>query len=282
MTTPARDTLTALDHWLNRSWNQIPEPYRWLVLQTLATTQSRRAWISSWPDVSGGMVVDLGCGPGIVAHEIAAMKSCQVLGCDIDPEVLDLAQGINRLLSTDGQVRFRFGDIVDSTSDEPAQAACVRFVAQYAPDLDRFMKGVKSRVESGGYIAMEDSDDGYLIEYPLPPDEWQTAVAAFQRHQSGTAGDRYVGRKLAEAGVRAGLSLDSLSLSPSVQAGITNADDLSVQFDIDRIGRAVPDMIRQGILGEDDWYRAASHYRQSFPRFTFVSAATVRVLFRVP
>jgi SAM-dependent methyltransferase len=276
------NTLSALDQWLNRSWMQVPEDYRWLVLQTLATAQSRRAWIASWPSVPGQLVLDLGCGPGLVAQEIASLKACRVIGSDIDPNVLDLAQSINRLFA-DGTVKFRLGDILDEPkSDERAAAACVRFVAQYTPDLDRFMAGVKNRVAPGGYIAIEDIDDGYLIEYPAAPESWQAAVTAFQQHQSGEAGDRQVGRKLAGAGVRAGLTLEALEISPSAQAGLVSPDDLSVQFDIDRIGRAVPDMIREHLITEEGWYGAVSEYRQSFPHYSFVSAATVRLLFRVP
>lgn len=275
-------TLNALDQWLTRSWMQVSEDYRWLVLQTLVTSQSRRSWIESWPALTGSLVFDLGCGPGIVSQEIAVLKACHVIGWDIDPTVLDLAQNINRLFA-DGSVKFRLGDILDDPrDDEQAAAACVRFVAQYAPDLDRFMTSLKRHVSPGGYVAMEDIDDGYLIEYPAPPQSWQEAITAFQRHQSQASGDRQIGRKLAGAGTRAGLTLESLTVNPSVQAGMVNANDLSVQFDIDRIGRAVPDMIRTGLISDDAWYRAVSEYRQSFPHHTFVSTATVRLLFRVP
>lgn len=282
MTNPNIAALSGVDQWLARTWTTAPQEYQWLLLQTLATAHSRRDWIRSWPAVTNGLVLDLGCGPGVVSQEIAALKSCRVVGYDKDPQVLELAQNIDRLFDDTGRVKFRLGDILDDDNEGPAQAACVRFVAQYASDLDRFLTQVKARVSRGGYIAMEDIDDGYLIEYPSPPPEWLKALAAFQQHQSGTQGDRMVGRKLARAGVNAGLVLEELTINPGAQAGITVAEDLSVQFDIDRIERVVPSMIQEGLLTEREWYAAVAQYRASFPQYTFISTATVRILFRVP
>ncbi|MDA8205460.1 MAG: methyltransferase domain-containing protein [Thermaerobacter sp.] len=274
-------SLDGLDRWLSRSWAGAPQEYQWLLLQTLATAASRRAWIASWPGISGEFVLDLGCGPGVVAQEIAVLKSCRVIGYDIDANVLDLAQNINRLFDNQGRVKFRLGDILEDAGKQEATLALVRFVAQYVGDLDRFFLRVHEHIQPGGYLAIEDIDDGYLVEYPEPPQAWQHAVRAFQTHQNH-AGDRYVGRKLAEAGTRAGLVLEDLTTNPSVYAGPMTADDLSVQFDIDRIGREVPAMIRQGLLTEQEWFEARSQYRATFPHFTYISTATVRLLFRVP
>lgn len=283
MDNPNISSLSGLDQWLSRSWTSAPEEYQWLLLQTLATAPSRRAWIESWPTVVDGLVLDLGCGPGIISQEIAALKTCRVVGYDRDPNVLDLAQNINRLFDNQGRVKFRLGDIVEENgADHEADAVCLRFVAQYANNLKDFLGHVANHVAPGGYLAIEDIDDGYLVEHPDPPPSWQRAIAAFQAFQSGPAGDRHVGRKMAQAGVENGLTLESISLNPSVHAGPLNYDDLSVQFDVDRIDRAVPAMIRQGLLSEKDWYEARAHYRASFPHFTYVSTATVRLLFRVP
>lgn len=274
--------LEQLDGWLTRTWTSFPKPYQWLVLQTIATHQTRREWIQSWPDLPGPLVFDLGCGPGIVALEIARLKSCHVVGWDKDVEALQLAQQISRLFDAEDLVSFRLGNLFDEYHGPRADAACVRFVAQYAEDATEFLSRVKDRVAPGGYIAIEDVDDGWTIEYPDPPAPWQKAVAAFQAWQRGASGDRMVGRKLAEAGVKAGLALESLSLNPSVSAGILHPGDLSVSFDIERITQALPDMVRAGVLDESEWTQAKAAYRDSLPRFVFLSTATIRLVFRVP
>ena len=218
----------------------------------------------------------------MIAQEIAVLKSCSVHGYDRDPGVLDLAQAVNRLFDNGNQVKFRLGDISQRVADPEANGACVRFVAQYAEDLPAFLASVKNWVTPGGFIAIEDVDDGYLIEHPEPPKAWKAAVKAFQQFQSGQKGDREVGRKLAQAGVEAGLVLSQLSLSPAVQAHVTKPDSMTVQFDIERIEQVLPRMIQAGLITESKWYEARSQYRASFPCFAYTSAATVRLLFRVP
>lgn len=275
-------SLSLLDEWLLHHWTSTPDEYHWLVLQTIATATSRRQWIETWPAVNDGLFFDLGTGPGITALEIATLKSCRVIGYDKDARVLDLAQSIQRLFAEQDQVRFRLGDILDDFHDEPADGVCVRFVAQYAENLVGFLSRVKQRVKPGGYIAIEDIDDGYLVEYPEPPNAWKNAISAFQRFQSGRLGDRYVGRKLAEAGLQAGLIVADLSVNPSVQAGITNRDDISVEFDINRLEQSLPAMIQAGLITETEWYDARAQYRASFPHYTFISNATIRLLLRLP
>ncbi len=227
-------------------------------------------------------MVDLGCGPGIMAQEIATLKSCVVHGYDQDAGVLNLAQSINRLFDNAQRVKFRLAEISQGGGSDKANAACVRFVAQYTDDLTAFMAQVKSWVTPGGFIAVEDVDDGYLVEYPQPPAAWRSAIEAFQQFQSGPRGDRQVGRKLAQAGVAAGLTLSQISVNAAVQAETTSPDSMTVQFDIERIEQALPGMIQAGLITERQWYEARSQYRASFPAFVFTSAATIRLLFQVP
>lgn len=275
-------SLSVLDDWLTRNWSASPQEYRWLILQTMATAASRRQWILSWPSVANGLIFDLGCGPGIVCQEMAALKSAAVVGYDRDPHALQIAQNIDRICHGQLPVKFRLGNILDDFNQDPGDGACVRFVAQYAEDLAWFMESVKKRVKPRGFIAVEDIDDGLLVEYPEPPLAWQHVVAAFRQQQSGSSGDRYVGRKLCQAGIDVGLKVLDVSVNASASQGMTSREDLAVQFDIDRLEQALPSLINAGHLTEREWYEGLSQYRLSLPRYTFVSNATVRVLFEVP
>ncbi len=275
-------SLTWLDQWLAKSWPNASPEYQWLLLQTWATSESRRQWIRSWPVKTGSQIIDLGCGPGVIAQEIAVLTQSQVLGLDIDNGALDLAQSLNRLLNHEGQVRFRHQNLMESEGQSIADLAVARFVAQHMPDLGTFMQKAASHVRPQGLLAIEDTDDGLVIEYPDPPEAWQSAFRAFQAHQTGPSGDRQVGRKLAQAGVDLGLTLESVAVNPSVYAGTLERNDLTVQFDIDRIERHLPALIDKGLLDKDTWLDAKAQYRASFPHFSFVSSSTVRVLFRLP
>lgn len=282
MENSSASSLAWLDQWLARTWTGAPAEYQWLLLQTAATAASRRAWVESWPIEPGSRVVDLGCGPGIMVQEIASLKSALVMGLDRDSAVLDIAQSLNHLLGRQDSVKFRRSDILADAGEGTADLVVSRFVSQYVDDLAHFFRQARSHAVSGGWVAIEDIDDRYVIEHPEPPVPWQQAVQAFQQHQSGASGDRMVGRKLAETGVREGLLLESVSLNPAVFAGMLDRQDATVQFDIERIERTMPALIAQGLLNEDQWIEAKTAYRASFPHFSFVSTATVRVLFRVP
>ncbi len=240
-----------------------------------AGAPSYRAVFPHMPPTAGSCAVHgvLGSAVGVLGTLQAHLTLAYLL--QLTPPVL------GRLVSVD-LATLRFGGFDFSTASEPAEGIVSRFVTQYLPDLNQFFAQARAHLKPGGFLALEDIDDGYLIEHPAPPEAWQNAVQAFQRYQAGPGGDRFVGRKLAHAGVQNGFELASVVLNPSVFAGEMNAQDLSVQFDIDRINRALPEMIRQGLITESDWYRAQQEYRSSFPKFTFVSSSTIRLLFRRP
>lgn len=275
-------SLEALDQWLATQLAQIPSSYQWLFIQTLATTASRRSWLESLPIDRNALIIDLGSGPGIMAQEISLIKHCRVLGIDHDAQLLALAQVLNRVMEGHNRVDFHEADLLAREGHRNGDGVVSRFVTQYLPDLKAFFSQARTHLKSGGFVAVEDVDDGYLIEYPKPPDVWQRMIETFQTYQQGPRGDRHVGRKLAEAGVQAGLNLISTTLAPGVHAGWMTSTDLSVQFDIARIEQAIPDMRIAGLISDDAWHIAKSAYEDSFPHFTYVSSATVRLLFRVP
>jgi ubiquinone/menaquinone biosynthesis C-methylase UbiE len=133
----AHPNLSAIDDWLTAAWTKMPKRYHWLLLQTLATREDRRAWIHRWRLAPGWLVVDVGCGPGVMAHEIAAIHGFRVLGLDRDASLLAVARDLNRALAC-ASVSFQHGDIYDALPPSPvADFAVARFLAQYASDCNR-------------------------------------------------------------------------------------------------------------------------------------------------
>ncbi|MCY0879433.1 MAG: methyltransferase domain-containing protein [Firmicutes bacterium] len=274
-------SLTAIDAWGDSAWARIPPRYHWLLLQTIATREERRAWIQEWPLAPDALVIDVGTGLGIMAHEIAALHGCRVMGIDRDAAALAIAHDLNRHCSA-SQVTFQLADIYAPLPAWTADLAVARFVAQHVPDIHALFSRLGAWVRPGGLVAAEDVDDAYLVEYPSPPPTWQQAVQAFQRYQSGARGDRLVGRKLAQAGLEAGLTLEQVTLNPRVAVRTLTPQDPAVEFDISRIREALPAMVAQGLLTEDAWAQAERDYRAALPRLVYLSTATVRVLFRRP
>ncbi|AEJ38562.1 Methyltransferase type 11 [Sulfobacillus acidophilus TPY] len=269
-----------LDQWLVKELQAFETAEDWLLLQTLVTRDTRRQWLGGLPWTSRDRVMDFGCGSGIVAWELAALKGCQVIGLDQDETALRRARRLVADLPIHPSPRFIPGDVLHPPFVEKLTGGFSRFVLQYVPDPKGLLGLWARQLEKGSYLAIEDIDDGFIVEYPEPPAAWQRIVDAFRQYQAGPGGDRLIGRKLAVWGKAAGLTVITLDIAPNVYSGPLQPEDTTVQFDILRIRQALPTMVSQGLLAPEDFQRGVDAYLASLPHDTFISVSTVRILFR--
>ena len=96
---------------------------------------------------SGMRVLDLGCGVGDVARDIAQRFGCEVIGTDFSQDMIDVAQPAPR-------VQFVRMDTMSLTfGDGEFDAAVARNSIMFLPDLGAAMRGVKRVLRSGGRFA---------------------------------------------------------------------------------------------------------------------------------
>jgi SAM-dependent methyltransferase len=152
-----------------------------------------RAWpaiFGTLPAVSGSTVLDLGCGIGDQAAELAALGA-RVIGVDANEALLEVAR--SRSIPN---VEFRQEDL---RSFGPLEAAVngvwCSFAAAYFPRLGELLHSWRQLLKPGGWIALTEIDDLFGHE---PMDvEAKALLSAYT--DAALAADRYdlrMGRKL--------------------------------------------------------------------------------------
>lgn len=145
---------------------------------------------------AGMKVLDLACGPGIVACLLANMAAPgEVLGVDLDQELLDHAketadkQGINN-------IRFEQHNVYKlDLPDDEYDFVYARFLFQHLEHPDEAMAEIQRVLKPGGIVCIADVDDDWLMLYPEPK-HFCTLLDRAARHQAKRGGDRFIGRKL--------------------------------------------------------------------------------------
>lgn len=111
------------------------------------------------PPLSGKLVLDLGCGPGDLAAELAA-RGARVLGVDADEELLRAARE-RRIAGAE----FHAADLRALPAfASQADGIWCSFAAAYFVDLGPVLAGWKRALAPGGWIALVEIDDLFAHE----------------------------------------------------------------------------------------------------------------------
>lgn len=136
-----------------------------------------RRWPGVYPDLgdlSGRLVLDLGCGIGDQARDLSS-RGAHVLGIDANQEVIDHAsrRGIPN-------ARFLCDDITNLKDHElQADGIWTSFTTAYFPQFDQFLGCIDEVLKPGGWLAITELDDLFGHE-PLES-RW---VALVERYYS--------------------------------------------------------------------------------------------------
>ena len=170
--------------------------------------------------VEAGMrVLDVGCGRGDVSFIAARLVGPTgfVVGIDRAPAAVETARQRANALSSNN-TRFLVGDASGVAADGPFDAAVGRLVLEFSPDPPALLRRIAAQVRPGGVIAFHEVDWSGCRARPEVPTlsrciAWGTEVL----QKSGA--DPYMGLKLYDTFVRAGLPAPTLSVQATVGAG---------------------------------------------------------------
>jgi len=148
---------------------------------------------------AGDRILDVGCGFGLFAREIAAQAgpSGHVLG--IEREGAQIEEG-KRLAGTDRtRTEIRHGDAYDLPlrADEwgSFDIAHARFLLEHLERPAEVVASMVRAVKPGGRVILEDDDHEALIVYPPVPD-FDSLWRAYARAYEALGRDPRIGRKL--------------------------------------------------------------------------------------
>jgi SAM-dependent methyltransferase len=268
------------DRYLLELRQIVSRPRRWLLLQTAYTGEARRAVVGRLPFAPGSLIYDLGSGFGAMSLELAEHFAAPVVGWDLDEECLAVAGDLARAIpALRGQVAFRRGDVTQLPRELPRpQAAVARFLLQHLPEPARAVASWAEVLQPGGYLFLEDVDDGYTCQYPPPPQPWQRLLEAFSQLQALRGGDRQIGRKLAHLCLHAGLRLLRVECVPWAIVRRESLDDPAVAFERERVVEEKAALLEAGLVTPAEFEQGVAAFAAAFPRVTYLSTATVQVL----
>ena len=98
-------------------------------------------------------ILELGCGNGWFAHEIAKVSSAKVLGLDINLPELEQA---NRVFSLEN-LEFGIGDIFNATFAQKFDLIVLNAAVQYFPKFDQLIERLESLMSNTGEIHLLDT-----------------------------------------------------------------------------------------------------------------------------
>lgn len=165
--------------------------------------------IRALPAVTGQTLLDLGCGVGDLAAELAASGAARVIAVDVNDELIRYAE--SRGLEN---VEFHSGDVRTLPDfGVAADGIWCSFMAAYFPDLPPVLSAWMPRLKIGGWIALTEIDDLFGHR---PLSDRATALLDAYAEDSLRAGryDFRMGRKLARYTEQCGFAIVSEATLP--------------------------------------------------------------------
>lgn len=148
-------------------------------------------------------VLDVGCGPGVILHEIAELDpTVQATGLEISSDRVRIAVDKH---ADNSRVRFVSGDAhAMQFASHNFDFVYSRMLFQYLPDKQQALAELVRVCRPGGTVLLQDLDGQLLWHYPESPGV-QRAVETVVKALSKTGFDPFVGRKLYRLAQLAGL-----------------------------------------------------------------------------
>jgi ubiquinone/menaquinone biosynthesis C-methylase UbiE len=196
--------MSSLETYYRDHWVAI-EPERFARYDEMFRLDDRRAekLLAPLELAPGQTVLDLGCGPGYVAAQIARLvgSSGRVHALDVNPDFVARSRAV--AAETDVEKRVEVQHLTGERFPLP-DASCDRALAknvlEYVPDLTATLRELHRVSKPGGMLTAMDSDWAFVLIEPLTPDEVRELFAA----AAPAFREPFVGRKLRAAFRRAG------------------------------------------------------------------------------
>jgi len=149
---------------------------------------------------SGERVVDLGCGPGLLALEILNRigDTGALEGIDQSGSMVGLAE---RRCAGWANARFEVGDVIALPYDDQSfDAGVCTQVYEYVEDVDLALRELNRVLRPGGRAVIVDTDWESCVWHSSDPDRMRQVIEAWDTHCAHPHLPRTLARRLRDAG----------------------------------------------------------------------------------
>lgn len=182
----------------DNEWSQLVEEFN----QSAGATIRRQRILKALNPQPGQRILDVGCGPGHQAFEIASAvgKTGRVDGVDVADDGIQIAQ---MRCSGIGNASFQIGSAFDLPFEENTfDAAMSSQVFEYLDDVYGALAEISRVLKPGGRILIHDTDWGALLWHSKDPDRMKRVLCCWDAHLADSHLPQRLGSLLADAGFR--------------------------------------------------------------------------------
>lgn len=172
------------------------------IYRTPDVVAQREATLAALALRPGERVVDLGCGPGLLAEQMLARvgPSGSIDGIDVSESMIAIAQ---QRLGSFGNARMRLGDVVRLPyADASFDVAVCTQVYEYVADLDTALAELYRVLEPGGRAVVVDTDWESCVWHSSDDARMRRVLDTWNLHCPHPHLPRELVARLARAGLR--------------------------------------------------------------------------------
>lgn len=188
---------------------------------TADVVEQRRQVIAALDLRPGESVLDIGCGPGLLAVEMAASLGPQgrVAGTDISPSMLELAAA-RSILAGSAPVTYHLAG-VDALPfpDASFDVAVSTQVLEYVEDIPGALAEMRRVLRPGGRVLLLDTDWDSIVWHSRDETRMRRVLTVWDEHLV----DPHLPRTLAESLTQAGFSVAPPWTIPLLNVGYAEA-----------------------------------------------------------
>ncbi len=173
----------------------------------------------------GLRLLDVGCGPGTITTDLAALVAPgEVIGVDTSEAVLETARA--RAADAGATVTFQVGDAYAlDLPDDSFDVVHAHQVLQHLTDPVAAVREMRRVTRPGGVVALRESDYGAMTWYPASPglEEWRHL---YHEVTTSNGAQADAGRRLLSWTLQAGFTPDQVTPGAGVWCFASPADRL--------------------------------------------------------
>lgn len=226
----------------------------------------------------GRTLLDVGCGPGYAAFDLAELVGPRgtVLACDQSPRFLRyleaqaMARGLANITAIEGDAQEL------DLEPESADGAWARWLLCYLPRPERVVARVAHALKTGGVFAVQDYVRYTAITLAPPSPVFRRVIAAVDASWRSRGGDPDVGGRIPELMHAAGL--DVLEVRPLVRTA--RPGSLLWQWPVTFFHNYLPVLVDMELISEADAaaFRELLAQRSREPGAFFMTPPMVEIL----